>query len=77
MGVADKAPACSGRAAFHRIVWSACPFWSISQNVQPFLDALTPGLTALITSAVAGLGLRPTNPEPGPETMSMHLVLRR
>jgi hypothetical protein len=67
----------AGGPAFHRIVWSACPFWSISQNVQPFLDALTPGLTALITSAVAGLGLRPTHPEPGPETMSMHLVLRR
>jgi hypothetical protein len=45
----------------HRIVWSGWSFWLMIQNDQPFLDALTLGLTALITWAVAGLGLRPAH----------------
>ena len=32
---------------------------------------------SVITSAVAGLGLSPVHPAPGPAMMSMHLVLRR
>lgn len=64
-------------SVFHRIVWSGWSFWLISQNDQPLRAGDTAGLTALITSAVAGLGLSLVHPAPGPAMMSMHLVLRR
>jgi hypothetical protein len=67
----------AGESVSHRIVWSGWSLWLMTQASHPFLDGLTLGLTALITSAVAGLGLSPTHPAPGPEMMSMHLVLRR
>jgi len=67
----------AGGSVTHRIVWSGWSFWLINQNDQPLRAGDTAGLTALITSAVAGLGLSLVHPAPGPAMMSMHLVLRR
>jgi hypothetical protein len=43
----------------HRIVWSGWSSWLINQDDQPLRAGDTAGLTALITSAIAGLGLSP------------------